>query len=132
VKLSSTFFAACGLFLAACGSTPSAANGGNTFLIIISSLSYIPQNLTVPPGATIVVLNEDPIPHSVTSEAAAGAFTPGPVAGVSFDTSVPSNAQTTFEIPSTAPDGTVIPFFCTVHKGVMATPNGSITVRAPQ
>ena len=132
MKLSSTWLAACGLFLAACGSPPSTPGSGNTFLIFISSLSYIPQDLTVPPGATIVVLNEDPLPHSVTSEASAGAFTPGPVAGVSFDTSVPSNAQTTFEIPSTAPDGTVISFFCTVHKGVMATPNGSITVRAPQ
>ncbi len=131
VKLSSTFFAACGLFLAACGSPSSTANSGNTFLIFISSLSYIPQNLTVPPGATIVVLNEDPMPHSVTSEASADAFTPGAVAGVSFDASVPSNAQTSFEIPSTAPVGTVVPFYCSVHRNAMNTPNGSITIRAP-
>ncbi len=131
VKLSSTFFTACGLFLAACGSTPSAANSGNTFLIVISSLSYIRQDLTVPPGATIVVLNEDPMPHSVTSEASADAFTPGAVAGVSFDASVPSNSQTSFEIPSTAPVGTVVPFYCSVHKNAMHTPNGSITIRAP-
>ncbi len=131
VKLSSTFFAACGLFLAACGSPSSTANSGNTFLLFISSLSYIPQNLTVPPGATIVVLNEDPMPHSVTSEASADAFTPGAVAGVSFDASVPSNAQTSFEIPSTAPVGTVVPFYCSVHRNAMNTPNGSITIRAP-
>lgn len=122
--------AVCGLALAACGATSGPASSGNTFLIRISSLRFIPQDLTVPPGATIVVRNEDPMPHSVTSAASPDAFTPGSVAGVSFDTGPFSNGQTSFRIPSTAPEGTVVPFYCTVHGGVMNTPHGSITIRA--
>jgi plastocyanin len=123
----------CGLALTACGPTQDLGSSGNNFLIRISRLTYMPQDLTVPPGATIVVLNDDSMPHSVTSEASAGAFTPGAVAGVSFDTGEFSGpgVATAFPIPSTAPDGTVVPFYCSTHKGAMLTPNGSITIRAP-
>lgn len=122
--------AAWAALLAACGGTTAPTSTGTTSLIIISSFRYIPQDLTVPPGATIVVENEDAAPHSLTSEASAGAFTPGAVAGVSFDTGEFSNAMTIVQIPSGAPDGTVVPFYCTVHKAAMNTPEGSITIRA--
>ena len=130
VRPSVPFVVASALLLAACGSTSGPQSTGNVFIIHISSFQYIPQNLTVPPGATIVVQNEDLAPHSVTSEASAGSFIPGAVAGVSFDTGEFSNAQTIIQIPSTAPDGTVVPFYCTVHKAAMNTPGGSITIRA--
>ena len=122
-----------GLVLAACGASSGPESSGNTFIIRISDLRYLPEELTVPPGATIVVFNDDDMPHSVTSEASADAFTPGSVAGVSFDTGVFSGpgVSTSFQIPSTAPDGTVVPFYCAVHKGAMTTPSGSITISAP-
>jgi hypothetical protein len=49
------------------------------------------------------------------------------VAGVSFDTG-PFTGTRTFTLPGAAPAGTVVPYFCTVHLGTMATPNGTITV----
>ncbi len=129
MKIASGTLVACGVLLAACGSS----NGGNTnpaFLIRISSLSFSPVSLSVPPGADVVVVNDDgPMSHSVTSEAAAGDFTPGSVGGVSFDTGE-FTGQTHFVIPSSAPDGIVVPYYCTVHKGVMNTPDGSITIDA--
>jgi len=73
------------------------------------------------------VVNDDGMPHSVTSEATQNAFTPGSVSGISFDTGAFTGSRT-FSIPSNAASGTVIPFFCTVHRGTMNTPNGSITI----
>lgn len=124
--------AALGLAVAACGSSsssssPAPAPQGPGFFITISNLSYSPLNLHVPPGATVTVLNQDGMPHSVTSEATQNAFTPGSVSGVSFDTG-PFTGTKTFSIPAAATGGTVIPYYCTVHRGTMATPNGAITV----
>ena len=127
MKTASRWEVACGLFLAVCCGSPGTSRNEPAAFLRISSLSFSPVNLTVPPGATVIVANDDPMPHSVTSEASIGAFAPGPVSGVSFDTGE-FTGQTYFVIPSTAPDGTVIPYYCTVHKGVMNTPNGSITI----
>ncbi len=114
----------------ACGGT----SGGTTvpgYTITISNLSYSPLNLDVPPGRTVNVVNRDGMPHSVTSEAASGAYVPGAVAGVSFDTgNFQGSTPATFDIPATAAEGTVIPYYCKTHLGTMNTPNGTITVRA--
>lgn len=99
------------------------------YYITISSSRFSPLDLAVPPGGTVTVLNDDSMEHSVTSEATAGAFTPGGVSGITFDT---GNfvGQRSFTIPATAPEGTVIPYYCRTHLASMATPNGTITVRA--
>jgi plastocyanin len=97
-------------------------------VITISALRYSPLNLSVPPGATITVVNDDGMPHSVTSEATLGAYVRGAVAGISFDTGEFSSGQKTIQIPETAPTGTVIPFYCTSHLATMATPNGTIRI----
>lgn len=114
----------------ACGSssnTPSASVPGTGFFIVISNMAFIPLNLRVPAGATVTVVNQDGMEHSVTSEASPGAFTKGSVGGVSFDTGLFTGART-FTIPANAANGTVIPYFCTVHTSTMATPNGTITI----
>ena len=67
--------------------------------------------------------------HSVTSEATVGAFTLGSVAGISFDTQ-PFTGTVTFTLPATAVNGTVVPYFCTVHKNTMVTPNAQITINS--
>ncbi len=118
------------IFAAGCGgsSSPAAPSAPATgFFITIFNMSFSPLNLHAPPGATVTVVNDDGIDHSVTSEANANAFTLGSVAGISFDTG-PFIGTRSFALPSNAPNGTVIPFFCTVHKGTMNTPNGSITI----
>lgn len=118
--------------LASCGGSSSGSGnvgGGGTpgFFIVIQGLAYSPATLSVPPGATVTVMNRDAMPHSVTSESMPGAFTPGAVSGVQFDSGA-ATGTFTFQVPANAPEGTVIPYYCTVHKGVMATPNASIKI----
>lgn len=100
-------------------------------MIDIQNFAFSPANLDVPAGSTVTVTNADAVPHTVTSQSAPGAFTPGGVAGVSFDTgSIAGGASGTFTIPAGAPVGTVVPYYCTVHLGGMANA-GQITVTAP-
>jgi len=117
--------------LSGCGSAGGGGGGGAGatpgFYVVIAGSAFSPLQLGAPPGATVTVLNRDPMAHSLTSEAAAGDFTPGGVSGVEFDTGSFTGSRT-FTLPADAPDGTVIPYYCTVHKGTMATPNGSIRI----
>ena len=127
-----------GLWIAVAGCGGGSTGGGTVtttgnpaptgFVITISGLAYSPVSLSVPPGATITVVNNDNMLHSVTSEASPGAFVRGGVAGISFDTGEFSSGQRTIQIPSTAASGTVVPFYCTAHLSTMATPTGSITI----
>jgi plastocyanin len=97
--------------------------------ITITNFAYAPVNLTVPAGAVVTVLNKDTVLHSVTSQATAGAFVPGAVAGVSFDSGViAAGATGQFTVPLSAVSGTVVPYFCTVHPGTMAN-TAQITVQ---
>lgn len=97
------------------------------YYITVSGMTFSPANLVVPPGATVNVLAS--VEHSVTSEAAPGNFTPGAVSDISFDTGI-FVGQRSFVIPSTAAEGTVIPYYCRNHLGSMTPQNGTITVRA--
>ncbi len=119
------------LLAAACGG--STGGGGSSmpkgFYISITNMAFSPVNLDVPPGATVTVVNNDATTHSVTSETAANAFTPGAVSGVTFDTGT-FTGQKSFAIPATAAEGTVIPYYCRVHTSTMMPPNGTITVHA--
>lgn len=116
---------------AGCGSSssssPAPAPQGPGFFITISNLAFSPLDLHVPPGATVTVVNRDAMTHSVTSEAHASDFTPGSVGGVAFDTGAFTGTRT-FTIPSGAAANTVVPYYCTVHRGTMATPNGTLTI----
>ena len=100
------------------------------FVIIIEHFAYTPASIAVPPGATILVVNHDVEPHSVTSEAAPGLYEPGGVADVQFDTQPFQDGAgpRLLTIPADVPDGTVVPFYCTVHRGSMLPPDGNITV----
>jgi len=116
--------------LAACGGYSAPANAGAPgFSITIAGSAFSPLELAVPPGATVTVVNRDGMAHSVTSEAIAGDFKPGTVAGVAFDTK-PFTGTATFTVPASAPDGTIIPYYCSTHLGAMATPTGTIRIAA--
>jgi plastocyanin len=122
-----------GAILGACGSSyssssPAPPQQSTGFFITISNMSFSPLDLRVPPGGTVTVINQDSVPHSVTSETTLNAFTPGAVSGISFDTGEFGNGTKTFSIPPTAATSTVVPYYCTFHKGTMATPNGAITI----
>ena len=124
---------AAALALASCGGSSSGGGGGTVsggapgFYITIQGRAFSPLELSVPPGGTVTVVNDDAMPHSVTSEAAAGSFSPGGVAGVQFDTGQFMGTKT-FTIPASTPNGTVIPYYCSVHTSTMVTPTGTIKV----
>lgn len=114
-----TFLGSCGLS----GSPP-----GSGAAISIRDFAFSPEELDVAPGEVVTVENLDATPHSVTSQAADGRFVPGSVAGVAFDTGVFGRGTASFVVPEGAPRGTVVPYYCSVHLGMMRN-GGRITVR---
>jgi hypothetical protein len=92
-------------------------------------MAFSPLSLQVAPGTVVTVRNLDAMAHSVTSASATGAYSPGAVAGVSFDTGV-FVGTATFTIPANAPPGTTVPYYCSNHGPVMVTPNGELRIVA--
>ena len=60
----------CAAALAATGKLASAAAKSATHKVIMKATSYAPMALTVKRGDTVVWVNEDPFPHTVTSSGA--------------------------------------------------------------
>jgi plastocyanin len=85
------------------GAAPAAAGAAT---ITIDNFSY-GEPLTVSPGATVSVTNNDSAPHSVTSQTAG-----------QFDVNVKGNGEATFTAP-TQP-GTYA-FYCTYHPSMKGT-----------
>lgn len=75
--------------------------------ITIKNFSFSPSTLTVAPGATVTVHNEDPATHTVTADS--NAFNTGDIG---------SGRTVTFKAP-TAP-GTY-PYICMIHQFMQAT-----------
>lgn len=106
-----------GSFLAACGSSSSHASGaggasGST--VVIKNFGFEPIDLTVAPGATVTVHNEDSTTHTVTADGThAGAFDTGNVSG---------GATATFKAP--ASPGTYT-YECHIHQFM----HGILTVK---
>ena len=130
-KLGVAAVAAAGVFAAACGSSsPSSSSLPPGYYIVISNMSFSPLNLVAPSGATVTVINRDSMTHSVTQQAAAGAFTPGAPAGTTpFDTGLFTGTRT-FTLPAGLAEGTVLNYYCSNHTSTMLTPNGTITIAA--
>jgi hypothetical protein len=99
------------------------------YLITIENYTFIPQHLSLPPGAAVIVLNLDPFEHWVVSSTAADTYAPGSVNGISFNTG-PFMDDTAISIPAEAPVGTVVPYFCQIHQGAMLD-QPDITIVAP-
>jgi plastocyanin len=84
--------------------------------VTIYDWHYTPTHIRVKPGQTVRVLNMDTAPHSATSAPSPGRLVPGAVDGVSFDTGRFLGEERTFTIPEDAVPGTIIPYYCTVHR----------------
>ena len=118
-------------------SSRASATGGATSLdaakpgpytITIEDFAYVPANLDMPAGEMLWVVNKDIEPHSVTSESKPGDFKLGAVNGVQFDSGpVSPDASASITMPATATPGTVVPYFCTVHKSSMG--EGRLTIQ---
>lgn len=97
------------------------------YTIVIRDFVYEPSNLPVPAGTVIQVVNLDVEAHSVTSETKLGNFVNGSVQGIEFDTgAIETSKSASFSVPLNAMPGTVIPYFCTVHKSSMG--EGRVTL----
>ncbi|MEV6979027.1 cupredoxin domain-containing protein [Kitasatospora sp. NPDC093806] len=101
------------LALGACSSGPSAPagtpSGGASAdaRITIDGFRFRPTDLTVRPGQSITVLNDDSAPHTVTAEDA------------SFDTkAIGPGASATFTVPSRKGS---YPYLCSIHQYMRAT-----------
>ena len=110
------------------GSDGATAAPEGSYVITIADMTFAPEDLAVPAGATVTVRNADSVPHSVTSAAAADSYLPSAVAGVGFDTGVFSQGERSFIVAAAAPSGTVVPYYCAVHKNAMKNA-ARITVR---
>jgi plastocyanin len=126
-----TVLAAASLAVTACGGSSSTSNlAPGYYITITSAMAFTPLALEAPAGATITVLNNGTMLHSVTEQAAPFQFVLGGPAGVTpFDTGLFTGTKT-FVLPATLTEGTVLNYFCTSHGPLMSTPNGTITIRA--
>jgi plastocyanin len=62
---------------ASAGSQASASNSADT--IVIKNFMFSPAHLTVPPGATVHIHNEDSVTHTLTDKSDPGLFSTGDI-----------------------------------------------------
>ena len=95
----------------AAGGTGTASTGGSAAaVIVIKNFAYSPSSLTVPPGATVTVKNEDTATHTVTASSShSGAFDTG---------DIQPGGSTTFKAPTTS--GTY-EYICSIHQFMHGT-----------
>jgi plastocyanin len=95
------------------GAAPGAVAGTQ---IVISKFIYSPVNLMVKPGATVTVMNQDPIAHTLTASSTGG--------GIPFDTgNIDGGATGHFTAPTTPGS---YPYICIYHSNM----HGTLTVAA--
>jgi plastocyanin len=75
-------------------------------MVAIDGVAFVPETLTVPVGATVVWVNNDPFPHTVTSQAG-GFDSPAIAPGQSWS--------------YTTTRAGVFPYLCTLHPTMQAT-----------
>jgi plastocyanin len=99
-----------GLTLGACSGGSSSASSGSAgaptteakATVVIRDFMFSPGRLTVAPGASVRVVNEDQVAHTFTADG--GGFTTGDVApGASVSVTAPSRTGT-------------YPFRCSIHQ----------------
>jgi plastocyanin len=94
--------------------TAAPAEAGGQVQVVMRNIAYMPQEITVPPGTTVVWTNEDAFQHTVTSG------TRGDPSGL-FDQSLAAGASFsfTFDEPGT------YNYYCRIHGNM----NGTVVVQ---
>jgi plastocyanin len=91
-------------------SSGSAQSGASGVTIVIKNFAFVPGDLTVSPGATITVRNEDPTTHTVTAVSPHDkVFDTGDIAG---------GATKTFTAPNSAGS---YHYICEIHQFMQGT-----------
>jgi plastocyanin len=94
--------------------TAAPTQAGRQVEVVMRNITYMPQEITVPPGTTVVWTNEDSFEHTVTSGTRgnpSGLFDQSAAAGASF--------SFTFDEPGT------YNYYCRIHS----TMNGTVIVK---
>jgi plastocyanin len=94
------------LWVAGLGDVGRSAAGTTTPTVAIDGVTFTPATLTVTVGDTVVWVNKDPFPHTVTSPAGA------------FDSHTMAPGQSWRYTPIKAG---VFPYVCTLHPTMQAT-----------
>ena len=96
-----------GLVFSGCGSSHHAAATAPADTIVIKNFAFSPGTVTVAPGATVTVRNEDQATHTVTAT------------GHAFDTgNIPGGHTATFKAPSKPGH---YPYICQIHQYMTGT-----------
>jgi plastocyanin len=106
------WLACAALLIVGCGagtSTPSTTTPAAANTIVIKNFAFAPMTLTVAPGATVTVKNEDTATHTVSATGDVKAFDTGNIAG---------GATKTFTAPSKAGSYSYI---CDIHNYMQGT-----------
>ena len=116
--------------LASCSGAGATALPSTPYVITILNYTFDPADLSVPPGATVLVKNLDDVDHWLQSSAAPGQYVHAAVGGLDLDLLVPARDERVFSVPADAVVGTVVPYFCFYSRGAMLN-QGTITIAAP-
>ena len=115
----------CCLLLAACGTETDAEINNEAPVIVISSNHIIATpSITASPNQTIILVNYDDVPHTVTSQSSPDAFDETGI----FDSVIPSQGKTVLTIPN-ANSGDVFNFYCRFHLENEIPANGEIIIQ---
>jgi plastocyanin len=102
------------IVLSGCAGTSATPAGGSQANVEMKGIAFVPKELTVQAGTTVVWTNNDPFPHTVTSG------TRGSPTSLFDQTVDPGKTFSyTFQDPGT------YPYFCSIHPGM----DGVITVQ---
>jgi plastocyanin len=94
------------LWVAGLADAPRRAIAATTYTVAIDGVAFAPATLTVKVGETVVWVNRDPFPHTVTSQAGG------------FDSHDIAPGQSWRYTPTKAG---VFPYLCTLHPTMHAT-----------
>lgn len=112
------------VFTFACGQETDPDTTGDGLVIIIASGNiFATPDLTAPSGSTVVILNRDDSPHSITSQSAEDTFDNTGT----FDVLVASDGTNLLTLPE-ATSGTVFFFYDRFYEDSMSPASGTITI----
>lgn len=94
-------------------------------IILIESMSFVPDQVSVTAGQTVIVINNDSVLHSISSQSAENAFD----ATGEFSTGpILDGSKGFFVVPETALPGDIFYFYSDIYQEGMNTENGQLVV----
>jgi len=123
VKIRFLFFILLFLFCVSCTSDLSEDSSDAPTVLFVSPNILVNDEITAPAGATVVVVNNDSVSHTVTSQSAQDAFDDTG----DFDVEVVAGQAGSFTAP-TAPSGAQFFFYCRNQEAALVPSNGVLTI----